>query len=272
MLPEPNKPKPLQDVDPNLLIITSHPKTGKTGNLLQLPNSLLIDLERSAKDFGGVYIDVKEEAVKQKLHPVIVLQNIANSIKKANTKLGGYKYDYIVIDTLSSLEDLALEFATIRYKRSEQGKEYKGSDILTDLSYGAGYQHLRVSFEKLLRPFMSLAGKTLILTCHTRLSSIRKDGVELEVKDINLIGKVKMLVAREARAIGNFYREEDGKTNWLSFENFGNELVAGTSNQRLANKKFKVSEMQEDGTIKTFWENIFLNLKTKTEQDENKEK
>lgn len=269
MLPEPNQPKPLIDVDPNLMIITSHPKTGKTDNLLKLPNSLLIDLERSAKDFGGVYIDVIEEATLKGIHPIRILQMIAADIIKANKELKDYKYDYITIDTTSTLEDLALEYATIMYKSSDLGKDYKGNNLLSELSYGAGYQLLREAFKKLLKPFTNLARYTLILTCHTKIGSVKKDGIELEVKDINLTGKIKFLVSRDARAIANFYRDEDGKSNWLSFENFGGELVAGTSNQRLANKKFLISERGEDGTIQTYWDKIFLNIK-KVENEDNK--
>lgn len=190
MISLPTERKVVEGVpEPSKMILFSQPKTGKTSNLSELPNSLVIDLESGSKFFNSMSIDVKAEAIKEGQPPVNILMQVANAIKQANFEAQKPVYDFIIIDTTSALEDFAIELATHNYKKSVIGKEFKGSNVVTELAQGAGYGWLRDAFQILISPFQGLAGKCLIYVGHSKASSITKKGESLTAKDINLTGE-----------------------------------------------------------------------------------
>jgi hypothetical protein len=106
---------PLQKIpalskSPGNLILFSKPKCGKTEALAQLPNSLIIDLEN-----GTDFVD----AVKLKAKSVDDIVAIGNQILKA-----GKPYQYIILDTLTALEEMCIPYAEILYSRKLQGKNW----------------------------------------------------------------------------------------------------------------------------------------------------
>ena len=82
-----------------------------------MPNALCIDLE----DGGYDYID----AVKIKANSVQDIKEICTAIKEAN-----YPYKFIVLDTITALEDMVKPLALKLYLDTVAGSKFTGKNIL----------------------------------------------------------------------------------------------------------------------------------------------
>ena len=91
--------------DPKNLILFGLPKVGKTTSLSKLPNALLID-----KENGTDYID---DAFVIKANNFVDLYKIAKALKDEENE-----FKFVILDTVTALEDIALELAAKRYKES----------------------------------------------------------------------------------------------------------------------------------------------------------
>jgi hypothetical protein len=271
------KVKPPDIIEPPRLFLYSQPKVGKTSLLAALPNCLIIDLEDGSSSFEAASINVRKIAQEQfGGNMLAALSEVKKAIVEMNTKAGKRFYDFIAIDTTSALEKMAIDLANSDYRKSNIGKKFEGGNILTELEYGGGYGWYRDSFTKLYNSFMSLANKSLILSGHVKSSSINKGGKDVNVKDIDLIGKAKQIVCSDADAIGWLYRGKDYE-NILSFVTNENDLATGARAKHLRNREFVISKMFEldgvtpftydktnikkDGIVKTYWEHIYPSIK-----------
>ena len=247
--------------EPKFLIIYSKPKVGKSSLLMDLPKSLLIDLEDGADFYDGNSLNVTKISREQELHPIKVLKETARKIEEANKESGSPVYDFIVLDSATVLEDLAAILATANYKKTLIGKGFTGKDVVTELPNGQGYNFLRMGFEELYEPFTKLAGKCFILVVHTKDNLLNKDGKEIMTSDLNLTGKSKMITASRADGIAHLYRSKTEKlTNYLSFKGNETDVNVGCRLPYLANKEFKISEMTEEEGLITHWEQIFPSI------------
>jgi len=261
MIKLPKTIQPATSIGLRKLLLFGHAKLGKTELLSKLPNCLLIDLESGSHAYPGMTINVKKIAQETGKSVLEVLREVAVSIEEENKKNGSPIYDFIAIDTLTALEDYAVELATIMYKTTTIGKNYKGSNVVTDLDKGLGYSFLREAFKKIYTSFEMLPKECLILVGHVKNSSVLKEGKDLSARDLNLVGKNKILVAQDVDAIGYMYREQNSKVNYISFETSETDLATGSRAKHLSNRKIKISEMGEDNNLVTYWEEIFPYLK-----------
>lgn len=228
---------------PELLILFSAPKTGKTTLASQLPNNLIIDLEN-----GSNHVD----ALKIKAESAEELYEICSEIKKKKDSEGKEPYDYITLDTATALEDMVLPVALKLYQGTSMGKSYKG-DILS-LPNGAGYKYVRDAYRIMLNEVRG-AAKRVILLGHVKDKVIEKTGKEVIAKELDLTGKLSSLTCSWADAIGFVYRE--GNKNMVTF-NSASEVTCGARPQHLRNASFVLSEETEPGVIKTYWEKIYI--------------
>lgn len=230
---------------PKNLVIFSKPKVGKTTLLSQLPDSLLIDLED-----GSDYV----AAVKIKITTIQELFNVEQAILNA-----GKPYKYIAIDTISALEELCIPYAEFLYSKSPMGANWftvgkpKHGSIL-NMANGAGYPWLRQAFEDVVKRFKVLAPR-LILLGHVKDTMLEKNGSTFEALDLNLTGKLKQFTTSKSDAIGYLYRK--GNKNILSFKT-QDEILCGARPEHLRNKEVVISEIAEDGTVTTHWDQIFI--------------
>lgn len=259
--PEPNKfelPRQIAKAthkSPKNMIIFSKPKVGKSSMLAQLPNWLMLDLED-----GMSYID--SMSIKAKSFDDI--KKIGMAIKEAE-----YPYDGIVVDTLTSLEDIAIPYAEILYSKTSMGKNWfkanpEGTGYAEDsgkkmygsiinLPNGAGYQYTRESFTKMVEYIKSWAPK-IILVCHVKDIMLEKNGTDVNVLDLDLVGKAKRITAAYADCIGYMYRK--GNQNILSFKTT-DEIACGARCSHLRNAEIVISEMVDNQLI-THWDQIFI--------------
>jgi len=227
--------------------------------LAALPNSLIIDLEDGAENYECASINVRAICLKEDKTPLTVLGEVTQALKKSYQD--GFRYDYIIIDTTTALEAIARDYATTLYKKTLMGNKFKGTDVVSELPNGQGYDFLRKAFEKIYNQFVGLASKCLILSGHVKNASINKEGKDLQARDIQLTGKLKTIVCQDADAIGYLYRDGNSTRNILSFKTLEQDLATGARPFYLSGEDFIISKKIENGTIKTNWELIFPSIK-----------
>lgn len=241
--------------NPKKLFIFAHTKVGKTTLAAALPNSLIIDTEDGSNFVEGYVFNLKQEMRRTGKTAIMLLKELSEYLRKSE-----HKFDYIVIDTVTALQDVAENFATYMYKQTTLGKNFKGESVL-DLPQGAGYRYLRQAFSIIYKWFEDLPQKSLVLLGHVKASSILKDGKELTARDIELIGKLKQILSADCDAIGYLYRnKEKPNETILSFKTELQDLATGARPAHLRNKEFIVSVYNpETESFSFYWDKIFIN-------------
>ncbi len=239
--------------NPRRLFIFSHTKVGKTSLLAALPNNLIIDTEDGSEFVSGIKFNLKKEAALAGKGRFTILKELTDEIKSTKQF-----YDYISIDTATGMEELARALAVYIYKKSVTGKNFIGEDVVSELPNGAGYEYLRTAFKQIYSLFDGCFTKGLIITGHIKLTSVSKQGKEIQAKDIQLTGKLKTLICQDADAIGYMAREKGGKKNTLSFKSDENDIVSGARPEHLKNQELVISEIDASGKFLTHWDKIFL--------------
>ena len=248
------KVKATQD-NAKVLVLFSKPKIGKTLALSQLEGNLILDTEHGTDYYDSMKINI--ENYNQ-------FRESCEEIIKA-----GKPYKYLTLDTMTSFEDMALRLAEMLYMKTAMGKNWitldengkmkndcqkaiVGGSIL-NLPQGLGYRYLWDAVTDCIN-LMKKACDRIILTCHLKEKVIDKNGIQFETKDVDLTGKVKTIINSRCDAIGYVFRK--GKQNWVTF-NPGNDLLGGSRQKHLGNNTLLLSEYLDDGTYKTYWENIY---------------
>ena len=240
----PTTPKEPITRDPSTLILYARPKIGKTSSLALLPNNLIIDLENGSDHVGGLTL---------KANSFTELKNVKDALIKA--KDSGTQYDYITIDTISALEEFSKELAAMLYKNTPMGKSWKGTDVTT-LPNGAGYLFMRQAFIMIVEQFKPLAKKCLILSGHVKDKLIAKDGEEVSVAELDLVGKLSSIMCSRVDAICILTRK-DGKVI-ANFNGNGDAIIEARA-EHLSGKEILLTE-KVDGVITAHWDKIFLEL------------
>jgi hypothetical protein len=241
---------PAKIKNPRNLIIFSKPKCGKTSALAQLPDSLIIDLENGSDYVSGRIL---------KANSVEDIREIGKAIEEA-----GKPYKYIIIDTVTRMEELCIPYAELLYSKTLPGKNWftKGKleygSILV-LPNGAGYPFLWNAFEKVLGYIRTLSDN-VILSGHVKDKMINKAGAEFSSLDLDLTGKVARIAASGSDTIGYLYRGK-GTKNYISFIT-SDDVACGSRSIHLRNKDILISELIDVGTenekLVTYWDKIFI--------------
>lgn len=232
--------------DPKNLILYSSPKSGKTSNLAQLPHCLLVDMEDGAKYY---------EAFVAKASSVKDLYNIAKALKEEE-----HNFKFVALDTVTALEDIACELACKRYKETPMGKNFEGSggDILK-LAQGAGYLYLRQAMQEIIGWFEK-TGLNIILVGHVKDKMISENNGDLTQRAIDLSGKISNILAAKSDAIGFLTRSTEENKVYLNFGT-SESVISSARPEHLNGKTILLSEKDENGNLKTYWENVYPSLK-----------
>ena len=239
---------PAEMKSPKKLLIYSKPKTGKTDLVAHLDNALIIDLENGSYAFDALVYNVQKEAEKSGRTVLQEIKELCKAIKEA-----GKPYKYVVIDTVTKLEELILPLALNMYRSTPQGKMFTGDNVL-HLPNGAGYQFLRDALFAVLNELYTTSDR-IILLGHIKAKFLEKEGKEVQSVEVDLTGKIKTMVSADVDAIGLLYRSSHDK-NTLSFKTV-DEVTCGARSQHLKGEDFLISEVI-DGKLKTYWDKIFI--------------
>lgn len=234
---------PAETQDPKYLILFGLPKVGKTTVLSTLENNLILDFEN-----GSTYID----ALKMKVDSLKTLKEIVKAIKDA-----GRPYKYITIDTITAVEEMAKPVALTLYRNSPVFSDrYADVTDITRLPNGSGYTFLRQAIEAIV-DLVASATDNIIICGHVKDTALN-EGIDGQVKDLDLAGKTKRILSAKSDAIGFVHRDEASNL-CINFGQDG-EVLTGARPKHLANQDIIVAERNEDGTFTSHWERIYPSL------------
>lgn len=121
----PRQKTKIKTENPKNLIMFGLPKCGKTTALSLLPNALHIDLEK-----GTDYV----EAYSMRAENVNELYEIAKALKD-----NPGRFEFVILDTITALEDLVLPYANKLYRDTPMGVNFDPNANILKLPNGAGY-------------------------------------------------------------------------------------------------------------------------------------
>lgn len=228
------------------LVIFSYPKVGKTKLLTKLPGSyLILDFEGGTDFFDCSAINIDSLETFHKLREEFIQKNPF--------------YDFIALDTITMLyAKIANAIAVQMYNLEEKKSKPLDWDITT-LQYGLGYTYKRNAMQKVLDFFRQYC-HCLILCGHVADKAMGDANEKSSVKDIDLEGKLKNIVALKTDALGLLYRSSP-TTNHLSFTATTGQ-IGGTRIPHLSNEDILISTetKKENGEIvfETFWDKVFI--------------
>jgi hypothetical protein len=236
-----------ESLSPKNLIIFSKPKTGKTSLLSELPNCLILDLEGGTK-----YLN----AMKVEANSFEEIREVGNAIKEA-----GNPYKIVAVDTITALEEMVIPYAEALYSRSPMGKNWfnpgggkeKYGSIL-GLPEGSGYFWTRQAFTKVI-DYIKTWAPYVIFVGHVKDTQLEKAGGTFNSLDLDLTGKLKRITTSNSDAIGYLYRK--GGKNILSFKT-NDDIACGARPAHLSNAEIVISEIDENGEYKTYWDKVFI--------------
>lgn len=253
----PTEKREPRETIPRTLLIYSLPKAGKTTIVSQLENSLILECEPGGADFvSGKILDIETPG------------QLASAISEIGE--AGHPYKYLIVDTLTKLDEWSEIVGTYNYMDKPQGKrlnregEVIGGKVIShtdnrfvtvhELPNGNGYQYSRTQMVFWYNR-LSLLAPHVIFLAHVKDKYIESSatGEVVESIEINLTGKVKSIIASRVDAIGYLYRQDNQAI--LNFKN-ENSITCGSRCPHL-NDKIVISEKQSDGSIVTYWNRIF---------------
>jgi hypothetical protein len=246
--------------NPQNLIIFSKPKVGKTTLMAELPECLILDLEK-----GSTYVN----ALKLQANNIDDIKAIGAKIKAETAKNGVAPYKFIAVDTVTALEEICIPYAEDLYSKSSMGTAWYKTDkdgnwhpeggkgkygSIINMPNGAGYMWLREAFTKVINYIKTWAPHTIFLG-HVKDINLEKAGSEFSSLDLDLTGKIKRIACSKSDAIGYLYRK--GNKNILSFKT-SDEVGCGARPEHLKNKEIVISEVDKDGVLTTYWDKVFI--------------
>lgn len=121
------------------------------------------------------------------------------------------------------------------------------------------YLYLREAMQSVIEWFEKVV-PNVILVGHVKEKAFNEQGTELNVKDLDVTGKLGRILSASSDAICYIYR--DTETGEL-LGNFGEDksVLTGARMPHLSGKTIVLSKKNEEtGEIETFWENIYPSL------------
>lgn len=197
---------------------------------------------------GSTYVD----ALKVEVNSLKDLNEVCKAIKEAN-----YPYKYITIDTITAVEEMAKPLALSLYQKSPTySDKYADVTDVTNLPSGTGYTWLRSAVEMIIDKIAACA-PNIIICGHVKDAAL-SEGATMNVKTLDLTGKISRILSAKSDAIGFVHRDENSNL-CIQFGTDG-EILTGARPKHLANKDVIVAEHNEDGTFVPHWERIYPSL------------
>jgi hypothetical protein len=261
----------VSQMPPRDLVILSIPKAGKGtifGKFTEQYNGVVLDLEKGGYD----YIAARKVSTYPEQNTTR-WESFQNYIKYRNLLLDNKgKYDYLLIDGISDLDDLSDLGGTLAYMDSIIGKNfnrpkspgglygdpYKPTDpefkSVVTLPEGAGYLHTRGWFLRQVELFKQIAPYRL-WAAHLADKYIKDNGKEEVIgSEIALTGRLKTIFASKVTALAKLVVE--GPDRYLNFDVQNDSVVAGSRAPKL-NGRMLISRQHPNGEIETFWDQIY---------------
>lgn len=257
--------------NPRDLVVIGQPKIGKgtiLGDFTKHYNALILDLEKG----GYEYIPARKISTYTS-HETSRWESFQNYIKYRKLLLENVgKYDFLIIDGLSDLDDLSEIGGTLAYQKSIIGKKFNrpnGDPTLeaylpTDpewksvlsLPDGAGYMHTRAWFLQQIEFFRQISPYR-IYAAHVADKYVKDNGKEEVVgSEISLTGKLKTIFASRVTALCKLVAE--GNERYLNFDVLNDSIIAGSRSPKLKGR-ILISKKDKHDNLETYWNKIYEN-------------
>lgn len=234
------KIREVKNTAPKLMILFGTYKQGKSTACSMIPDTLIIDLNREYDYMSGWIIETS--TIKQ-----------LGEIRKAVEEMTVDKPKRVVIDNTTWLTKLALPLAESIYRETDDGKRWRGGDIM-GLPYGGGYMWLKNAYERIIDAWMKTV-ETLIIVSHAK-RDLGKENIE-DTWTVDVPGNMlKMWLTANADAVGFIERNPEKNTCTIDFRGRKN-VLCGTREPHLRNKIITITEMTNDGNIISHWDEVF---------------
>jgi len=236
------------------------------GDLTTKKNALVLDLEKGGYEF----IAARKLSIynSQETSKWEAFQNYLAYRKLLLENKG--KYEYLIIDGTTDLDDLSEIGGTLAYMSSIIGKKFNrkggvpgGEEFsyedpewksVLSLPEGAGYLHTRNWFIQQIEMFRQISPYR-IYASHVVDKYIKDNGKEEVVgSEISLTGKLKTIFASKVTALCKLTADENKR--YLNFDVSNDSIIAGSRSPHLKGK-ILISEKKKDDKIVTYWENIY---------------
>ena len=260
---------PVTQSSPKDLVIVSIPKMGKgtiLGALTTQKNAIVLDLEKG----GYEYIPARKLSTYTN-DQTSRWESYQNYLKFRNALLEQKgKYEYLIVDGLSDLDDLSELGGTLAYMNTiigkkfnrvgglETGRKYEPTEpefksVLT-LPEGGGYYHTRMWFMQQIDFFRQIAPYR-IYAAHITDKYIKDNGKEEVMgSEIALTGQLKRIFASKVTALAKLIA--DGNERYLNFDVLNDSIVAGSRAPQLKGR-ILISKQDSEGNTTTYWDNIY---------------
>lgn len=235
-------------VNPRTLVIFSLPKSGKTEALAQLDNHIILDFDGSSEFYkcNAVVIDSFEVYVE--------FMKELKAAYDANNFKPPFKYG--IIDTITEASDAVIRALAVRAYNKDEADDKPLTWDITSLGYGKGHAYISKATKKLIDQVSRYVEYTIVVG-HSADKAVMKDGKDLTIKELDLPGKLKNALAAKVDGLALLYRKEKN-INVLSFLHDEESVLGGTRSPHLSGREIVISEKNEDGTLSTFWDKIYI--------------
>lgn len=263
------------EVAPKDLIVYSQPKMGKTTIMAELTKDLkgkglIINLESGGTDYvDGYYVNCYEKPTDSFNDAILKYKTIIKELKE-NPGM----YDYIIIDSLTVLDNWSDIAGTYKFMNTPLGKNFNKDSrtgqvfshndpewkSVTSIGDGNGWRWPRTWFMDQVEILSTLAPYR-IWVGHVKDKFIKQDGGTdmISGQEINLTGKLKNMLTVRVSTLAKLVA--DGDKRYLSFEIDNDNLIGGSRVPHLTGK-ILISEKLETG-YKTYWETVYPSIEKK---------
>lgn len=266
----PTERRKATDYNPRLMVLFGKPKSGKSTLMASLDNNLIIDLEDGYRALNVMCVQARSA------QNIFQIKHLIEEKNKEND--GKPFYRFITIDNATRLEEMAVTYAAVLYRRTPMGanwgmkKDKMGINItdpktkkpipdpkadVRQLPNGAGWLYMRSAIKEMVAMFRPLCD-TLILVCHVKDKQIKKNDEETTEMSVDMAGKTGDIICGEADAIG--YVSRQGNKTTISFKG-GDNNIRGSRPLHLREKEFVVATSDENGDVHVDMSKIFLDNK-----------
>lgn len=177
-------------------------------------------------------------------------------LKEMKIENGGkYPFKFIILDTITTAIETVIRAMAVQMYNKNEGENQSLTWDITSLNYGKGHGYIREA-TKLMIEQAKRYGEYVIVVGHVADKSVNKNGTDLTIKELDLPGKLKNILAANVDGLALMYRK-DKNTNVLSFIHDESDVLGGTRAQHLNGQEIVISEKTDTG-LKTYWDKIYI--------------
>lgn len=259
-IPYPDGPREALDLNPQLLVLYGQQKVGKTDAVAHLPGCLVLVLRGGSADhLSGNIMDIPRLCEQGKFGPMApdlseekrsrffcdAYLRVLEDLYQRQLK-GQSVASYVAHDDMGVLEDWVFDLALASFKGTLMGSKFGDLKRVTDLPGTAGspgWAFVWEEFDRMLWRIRRASARSIVLA-HMRDKLVSKETGEVADTDIDLTGKMRKILLREASATGFLFRDRESRLI-VSFKNasginvgawcrhlIGQEVILGTLNEK----------------------------------------